>query len=86
MPSNESDHLWSNGIFRKLFWAHVISLLGSGVCSIALGLLAHELVGASASAVLGYTLAIRIVVIVVFSPWAGAYQRAHRSESPDDLE
>lgn len=63
--------LWSNGVFLKLYWAHVISLVGSGVSSVALGLLAHALVGASASAVLGYTLAIRIAVIVLFSPWAG---------------
>lgn len=68
----ESDKgLWSNRVFHKLYWAHVISLVGSGISSIALGLLAHALVGASASAVLGYTLAIRIAVIVVFSPWAG---------------
>jgi NRE family putative nickel resistance protein-like MFS transporter len=63
--------LWSNGVFQKLYWAHVVSLVGSGVTSLALGLLAHELVGASASSVLGYTLAIRILVIVLFSPWAG---------------
>ena len=63
--------LWANGIFKKLYWAHVISLLGSGVSSVALGLLAHALVGASASEVLGYTLTIRIVVIVLCSPWAG---------------
>lgn len=63
--------LWANHIFQKLYWAHVISLLGSGVSSVALGLLAHELVGASASAVLGWTLTIRIVIIVLCSPWAG---------------
>jgi MFS transporter, NRE family, putaive nickel resistance protein len=63
--------LWANPVFQKLYWAHVISLLGSGVSSVALGLLAHTLVGASASEVLGYTLTIRIVVIVLCSPWAG---------------
>ncbi|MDQ3545902.1 MAG: MFS transporter [Verrucomicrobiota bacterium] len=68
--SNESP-LWRHGVFQKLFWAHVISLLGSGLSSVALALLAHQLVGASASAVLGVTLAIRIVVIVFCSPWAG---------------
>lgn len=67
----QTESLWSNGVFQKLYWAHVVSLVGSGVSSVALGLLAHALVGASASAVLGYTLAIRIVVIVLFSPWAG---------------
>ena len=67
----EQGTLWKNSVFQKLFWAHVISLLGSGISSIALGLLAYELVGASASEVLGYTLTIRIVVIVLFAPWAG---------------
>ena len=69
--SKLTANLWANGIFQKLYWAHVISLLGSGVSSVALGLLAHVLVGASASAVLGYTLTIRIAVIVLVSPWAG---------------
>lgn len=63
--------LWRHGVFHKLFWAHVISLIGSGLSSVALALLAHQLVGASAAAVLGVTLAIRIIVIVVCSPFAG---------------
>ncbi len=67
----EGPPLWRHGVFQKLFWAHVISLIGSGLSSVALALLAHQLVGASASAVLGMTLAIRTVVIVFCSPWAG---------------
>ena len=63
--------LWSHRAFQQLFWAHALSLVGSGLSSLALGLLAHELVGASASSVLGITLAIRIAVIVFCSPWAG---------------
>lgn len=63
--------LWRNTPFQRLFWAHVVSLVGSGLSSVALGLLAHQLVGASASAVLGVTLAIRILVIVLCAPWAG---------------
>src|SRR5215217_2519989 len=72
MTHSELDSpLWRHGAFQKLFWAHVISLIGSGLSSVALALLAHHLVGASASAVLGVTLAIRIIVIVFCSPWAG---------------
>lgn len=66
-----SDSLWRNGPFRLLFSAHAVSLIGSGLSSVALGLLAHQLVGASASVVLGITLTIRIVVIVFCAPWAG---------------
>ncbi len=71
--SDQSDGspLWRHGVFQKLFWAHVTSLIGSGLSSVALALLAHQLVGASAAAVLGVTLAIRIVVIVFCSPFAG---------------
>jgi MFS transporter, NRE family, putaive nickel resistance protein len=58
-------------VFQQLFWAHTLSLVGGGLTSLALGLLAHELVGASASTVLGITLGIRILVIVISSPWAG---------------
>jgi len=65
------DSLWRNHRFVRLFAAHGVSLVGSGLSSVALGLLAHQLVGASASAVLGITLAIRIVVIVLCAPWAG---------------
>lgn len=65
------DSLWRHRVFQQLFWAHALSLVGSGLTSVALGLLAHELVGASASTVLGITLAIRIIVIVVCSPWTG---------------
>jgi len=63
--------LWNHRVFQQLFWAHALSLFGSGLSSLALGLLAHQLVGASASKVLGITLAIRIIVIVLVSPWAG---------------
>ncbi len=70
MPET-STSLWKHRVFQQLFWAHALSLFGSGLSSLALGLLAHQLVGASASTVLGITLAIRIVVIVICSPWSG---------------
>lgn len=63
--------LWNNSSFRRLYAAHATSLLGSGLGGVALGLLAYELVGASAPMVLGVALTIRIVVIMVLSPWAG---------------
>lgn len=70
-PPGTSSSLWNHRVFQQLFWAHALSLFGSGLSSLALGLLAHQLVGASASTVLGITLAIRIIVIVLTSPWAG---------------
>ncbi|MFM2198651.1 MAG: hypothetical protein RLZZ505_2083 [Verrucomicrobiota bacterium] len=70
-PQKSIPSLWNHRVFQQLFWAHALSLFGSGLTSLALGLLAHQLVGASASEVLGVTLAIRIIVIVLVSPWAG---------------
>jgi len=67
----DKQGLWNNPAFRHLYAAHATSLLGSGLGGVALGLLAYELVGASAPMVLGVALTIRIVVIVLLSPWAG---------------
>jgi len=66
-----SETLWKNSTFRRLYASHATSLVGSGLGAVALGLLAHELVGASAPGVLGIALTIRIAVIVLLSPWAG---------------
>jgi len=71
-PSPASDSLIHNRPFQFLFWAHVVSLLGSGVGAIAVGLLANRLVGEDVSLVVGITLAIRIVVLVFAAPWAGS--------------
>lgn len=46
--------------------------MGSGITSIALGLLAFNLVGASVSEVVGVVLTIRILSRVFLAPWAGA--------------
>lgn len=71
MGAAANDSLWTNAVFRRLFASHATSLVGSGLGAVALGLLAHELVGANAPEVLGIALTIRIGVIVLLSPWAG---------------
>ncbi len=50
-----------NRTYRHLFAAQVISLLGTGLMTVALGLLAFDLAGAEAGAVLGTALAIKMV-------------------------
>jgi NRE family putative nickel resistance protein-like MFS transporter len=69
--ASSQEPLWRNIPFVRLYCAQIVSLIGSGLSSVALGLLAHQLVGASASAVLGITLTIRIAMIVLCAPWAG---------------
>lgn len=57
-----------NPIFAKLFGAQVIALLGTGLLTVALALLAYDLAGAHAGAVLGIALTIKMVAYVGVSP------------------
>jgi MFS family permease len=63
----------SNLTYRHLFLAQVLSLLGTGLATVALGLLAFELAGADAGAVLGTALAIKMIAYVGIAPVAGAF-------------
>lgn len=58
--------------FRRLFSAQLVALVGTGLATVALALLAFDLAGEQAGAVLGTALAIKMVVYVVLSPVAGA--------------
>ncbi len=59
--------------FRTLFAAQVVALMGTGLSTVALGLLAWELSGADAGLVLGTALAIKMIAYVGIAPIAGAY-------------
>ncbi|MDJ0860327.1 MAG: MFS transporter [Dinoroseobacter sp.] len=61
--------------YRRLFAAQVLSLVGTGLTTVALGLLAFELAGADAGIVLGTALALKMVVYVGFSPIAEVIAR-----------
>ncbi|OLT26035.1 MFS transporter [Nocardiopsis sp. CNR-923] len=58
--------------YRRLFTAQVLALLGTGLATVALGLLAYDLAGADAGAVLGTALTIKMVAYVSVSPLVGA--------------
>lgn len=62
-----------NRIYRHLFAAQVIALIGTGLMTVALGLLAYELAGADAGAVLGTALAIKMLAYVGVAPVAQAF-------------
>jgi MFS family permease len=62
----------ANRTYRHLFLAQVIALVGTGLATVALGLLAFEIAGANAGAVLGTALAIKMVAYVGIAPIAGA--------------
>ncbi|RVW04666.1 MFS transporter [Rhodococcus spongiicola] len=57
-----------NRPFRRLFAAQVVALVGTGLLTVALGLLAYDLAGARAGAVLGTALAIKMVAYVLVAP------------------
>ncbi|WFE90980.1 MFS transporter [Roseibium porphyridii] len=62
----------SNTTYRSLLLAQVLSVLGSGLATIALGLLAYDLAGENAGAVLGTALALKMVAYVGLAPVAAA--------------
>ncbi|MDT8343699.1 MAG: MFS transporter [Thermohalobaculum sp.] len=62
----------ANRIYRRLFLAQVIALTGTGLATVALGLLAYELAGAEAGVVLGTALAIKMIAYVSLAPVASA--------------
>src|SRR5215210_7978449 len=64
--------LWRNRDFRLLFGAQIISLTGSGVTTVGLALFAYQLTGgASATAVIGNALTLRILAFLLYSQPAG---------------
>ena len=62
-----------NRTYRHLFMAQVIALIGTGLATVALGLLAYDLAGADAGVVLGTALAIKMLAYVGVAPVAGAF-------------
>jgi len=62
-----------NRTYRHLFLAQVIALIGTGLTTVALGLLAFDLAGAGAGAVLGTALAIKMVAYIGVAPVAAAF-------------
>lgn len=62
--------------YRKLFAAQVTSLIGTGLSTVALALLAYDLAGGDAGVVLGTALALKMVAYVGIAPIVGGF--AHR--------
>lgn len=63
----------SNRTYRHLFLAQVIALIGTGLATVALGLLAYDIAGGDAGAVLGTALAIKMVAYIGVAPVVGAF-------------
>lgn len=63
----------SNRIYRHLFLAQVVALIGTGLATVALGLLAFDLAGGNAGQILGTALAIKMVAYIGVAPIAAAF-------------
>ncbi|WP_433561367.1 MFS transporter [Nocardia sp. CA-151230] len=65
--------LLRNRAYLRLFTAQVSGLFGTGLTTVALGLLAYDLAGGDAAAVLGTALTIKMLVYVTVAPIVAAY-------------
>jgi MFS family permease len=65
--------LFANRDYARLFAAQVVALLGTGLLTVGLGLLAYDLAGARAGVVLGTAYTIKMVAYVGLSPLAQAW-------------
>ncbi len=63
----------ANRTYRNLFAAQVIALIGTGMMTVALGLLAFKIAGDKAGAVLGTALAIKMIAYVGVAPVIGGF-------------
>lgn len=63
----------ANRTYRHLFLAQVIALIGTGLATVALGLLAFDIAGANSGAVLGTAMAIKMIAYIGVAPVVGAY-------------
>ncbi|MFE2999415.1 MFS transporter [Nocardia sp. NPDC059246] len=65
--------LLRNRDYLRLFTAQVSGLFGTGLTTVALGLLVYDLAGGAAAAVLGTALTIKMLVYVTVAPIVAAY-------------
>ena len=63
----------ANRTFRHLFTAQIVALVGTGLATVALALLAYDLAGERAGTVLGTALAIKMIAYVGVAPVASAF-------------
>ncbi|HRO93994.1 MFS transporter [Citricoccus sp.] len=62
----------SHPAYLRLYLAQVASLAGTGLLTVALGLLAYDLAGGSAGQLLGTIFAVKMVAYVLVAPFASA--------------
>ncbi len=69
-------HPLSDRTYRRLFTAQIVALVGTGVSTVALALLAYDLAGENAGVVLGIALTLKMAAYVGIAPVVGGF--AHK--------
>ena len=59
-------------VYARLFAAQVVALVGTGLATVALGLIAYDLAGRDAGLVLGGVFALKMLAYIVLAPVAAA--------------
>lgn len=63
----------ANRTYRHLLSAQIVALVGTGLATVALGLLAYDIAGGHAGEVLGTALAIKMIAYIGVAPVVGAF-------------
>lgn len=69
-----------NTTFRRMFTAHCVALMGTGVLTVALGLLAYEIGGGDAAVILGIAMMVKMIAYVFLTPFLSALSARFHSK------
>ena len=71
----------SDKTYRNLFFAQIISLIGTAIATVAIGLFAYNLAGANAAILLGIIFTLKMTVYAY--PWYVSYFFGSINADPD---
>lgn len=70
-----------NTIYRRLFIAHCVALIGTGILTVALGLLAYDIGGGDAAVILGVAMMVKMIAYVFLTPFLSALSARFQSKN-----
>lgn len=70
-----------NRTYRRLFIAHCVALIGTGILTVALGLLAYDIGGGDAGVILGVAMMVKMIAYVFLTPFLSALSARFQSKN-----
>ncbi|WOF23954.1 MFS transporter [Microbacterium betulae] len=70
-----------NTTYRCLFIAHCVALIGTGILTVALGLLAYDIGGGDAGVILGIAMMVKMIAYVFLTPFLSALSARFQSKN-----